>query len=113
MYFISKYFPLQNIPGKFLLSYLPRVQCRHEYIKVLPDGFQFRGQIFGKVADLIKWFKEHFRDPLPGQATPSTPRGMMSTRTPYHTPGGASGMFKKWKLNYIFNYIYFPFRIKH
>lgn len=80
----------KNIPGKFLLSYLPRVQCRHEYVTVSPEGFRFRGQMFSKVADLLKWFKEHFRDPLPGQATPSTPRGMMSTRTPYHTPGGVN-----------------------
>ncbi|XP_033218943.1 transcription elongation factor SPT6 isoform X2 [Belonocnema kinseyi] len=82
----------KNIPGKFLLSYLPRVQCRHEYVTVSPDGFRFRGQMFGRVVDLVRWFKEHFRDPLPGQATPSTPRGMMSTRTPYQTPGGVSGM---------------------
>ena len=86
---------MQNIPGKFLLSYLPRVQCRHEYITVSPDGFRFRGQMFGRVPDLVRWFKEHFRDPLPGQTTPSTPRGMMSTRTPYQTPGGVSGKFKK------------------
>ncbi|XP_066596697.1 transcription elongation factor SPT6 isoform X2 [Prorops nasuta] len=83
----------KNYPGKFLLSYLPRVRCRHEYVTVSPDGFRFRGQMFGRVSDLFRWFKEHFRDPVPGQATPSTPRGAMTSRTPYNTtPGGASGM---------------------
>ncbi|XP_012270306.1 transcription elongation factor SPT6 [Orussus abietinus] len=82
----------KNYPGKFLLSYLPRVRCRHEYVTVSPDGFRFRGQMFGRVSDLFRWFKEHFRDPVPGQSTPSTPRGAMTSRTPYlTTPGGPVG----------------------
>lgn len=84
----------QNYPGKFLLSYLPRTRCRHEYVTVSPEGFRFRGQMFGRVNDLFRWFKEHFRDPVPGQSTPSTPRGAMTSRTPYHTtPGTVSGMY--------------------
>ncbi|XP_078047458.1 transcription elongation factor SPT6 isoform X1 [Augochlora pura] len=83
----------KNYPGKFLLSYLPRTRCRHEYVTVSPEGFRFRGQMFGRVNDLFRWFKEHFRDPVPGQSTPSTPRGAMTSRTPYHTtPGAVSGM---------------------
>ncbi|XP_031835725.1 transcription elongation factor SPT6 isoform X1 [Nomia melanderi] len=83
----------KNYPGKFLLSYLPRARCRHEYVTVSPEGFRFRGQMFGRVNDLFRWFKEHFRDPVPGQSTPSTPRGAMTSRTPYHTtPGAVSGM---------------------
>ncbi|XP_012145851.2 transcription elongation factor SPT6 isoform X1 [Megachile rotundata] len=83
----------KNYPGKFLLSYLPRTRCRHEYVTVSPEGFRFRGQMFGRVNDLFRWFKEHFRDPVPGQSTPSTPRGVMTSRTPYHTtPGAVSGM---------------------
>lgn len=62
----------KNYPGKFLLSYLPRNKVRHEFVTVTPDGFRFRGQIFDSVGLLFKWFKEHFRDPIPG--TPSTPR---------------------------------------
>ncbi|XP_066596477.1 transcription elongation factor SPT6-like [Prorops nasuta] len=81
----------KNYPGKFLLSYLSRVRCCHEYVTVSPDGFRFRGQMFGRVSDLFRWFKEHFGDPVPRQATPSTPRGTMTSRTPYNTtPGGAS-----------------------
>lgn len=74
------------------MSYLPRTRCRHEYVTVSPEGFRFRGQMFGRVNDLFRWFKEHFRDPVPGQSTPSTPRGAMTSRTPYHTtPGAVSG----------------------
>lgn len=81
----------KNYPGKFLLSYLPRVRCRHEYVTVTAEGFRFRGQMFGRVNDLFRWFKEHFRDPVPGQATPSTPRGAVTSRTPYHTTPGVPG----------------------
>jgi len=49
--------------------------------------------MFGRVSDLLRWFKEHFRDPIPGQSTPSTPRGAMTSRTPYTTPGAVSGKF--------------------
>ncbi|KOC62723.1 Transcription elongation factor SPT6 [Habropoda laboriosa] len=74
----------KNYPGKFLLSYLPRVRCRHEYVTVTPDGYRFRNQIFSRVNDLFRWFKEHFRDPIPGQSTPGTPHGAMTSRTPYN-----------------------------
>ncbi|XP_043252748.1 transcription elongation factor SPT6-like isoform X1 [Colletes gigas] len=82
----------RNYPGKFLLSYLPRVRCRHEYVTVTPDGFRYRGQIFNRVNDLFRWFKEHFRDPIPGQSTPGTPHGGMTTRTPYISTPGINGV---------------------
>ncbi|KAK6637223.1 hypothetical protein RUM44_007637 [Polyplax serrata] len=75
-YFISA---SKSLPGKFLLSYLPRNRCRHEYVTVTPDGFRFRQQMFDSINLLFRWFKEHFRDPIPG--TPGTPR---VTRTPFH-----------------------------
>ncbi|KAL1140288.1 hypothetical protein AAG570_000220 [Ranatra chinensis] len=80
----------KNYPGKFLLSYLPRARCKHEYVSVIPNGFRFRGQVFDSVNSLFRWFKEHFRDPIPG--TPSTPRTVMTSRTPYaaSTPGPMS-----------------------
>ncbi|KAJ8674975.1 hypothetical protein QAD02_010761 [Eretmocerus hayati] len=71
----------KNYPGKFMLSYLPRTRTTHEYITITPDGFRFRGNTFARVSDLFRWFKEHFRDPIPGHATPSTPRA-------YHTTPG-------------------------
>ncbi|KAL1488885.1 hypothetical protein ABEB36_014678 [Hypothenemus hampei] len=79
----------KNFPGKFLLSYLPRARVKHEFITITPDGFRFRQQMFDSVTSLFKWFKEHFRDPIPG-GTPSTPR-MGSGRTPYQ--GAASTPF--------------------
>lgn len=54
-------------------------------ISVTPQGFKFRAQVFDTVGMCFKWFKEHFRDPIPG--TPSTPRsGVMTNRatTPHH-----------------------------
>nr|CAI5827545.1 unnamed protein product [Callosobruchus analis] len=77
----------KSIPGKFMLSYLPRDKVSHEYITVTPEGFRFRQQMFDSVAALFKWFKEHFRDPLP--AGMNTPR-LSSGRTPY---GGGTPSF--------------------
>ncbi|XP_052215259.1 transcription elongation factor SPT6-like isoform X2 [Dreissena polymorpha] len=69
----------KNYPGKFLLSYMPRNKPRSEYVTVTPDGFRYRHKSFHSVNSLMRWFKEHFRDPLIG-----TPSG----RTPMvgHTP---------------------------
>lgn len=64
-----------------MLSYMLN-RCRHEYVTVTPDGFRFRQQMFDNLNALFKWFKEHFRDPIPG-STPSTPRGGMTSRTPF------------------------------
>lgn len=64
-----------QFPGKFMLSYLPRNKPRHEYVTVTPDGIRYRSQTFHSLNSLIRWFKEHFRDPIPG--TPSS-----SSRTP-------------------------------
>ncbi|GFR31977.1 transcription elongation factor SPT6 [Trichonephila clavata] len=60
--------------GKFLLSYLPRNKVRHEFVTVTPEGLKYRDKMFRSVNSLFRWFKEHFRDPVPG--TPS-----MSVRT--------------------------------
>ncbi|XP_041765514.1 transcription elongation factor SPT6 [Anopheles merus] len=74
----------KTYPGRFLLSYLPRNKFRHEYVTVTPDGYRFRHQTFDSVNSLLKWFKEHFRDPIPIDTPKSTPKvGGMSSRTPY------------------------------
>ena len=89
-YFLS---PSKEFPGKFLLSYLPRTKARHEYVTITPDGFRFRKLNFETLSSLMKWFKEHFRDPIPG--TPVTP-GRMTNRTPYmsssNTPSGSGAI---------------------
>ncbi|KAL8562544.1 hypothetical protein ACOMHN_045809 [Nucella lapillus] len=73
----------KQLPGKFLLSYLPRATVRHEYVSITPEGMKYRQQVFTSINSMICWFKEHFRDAIPG--TPA------STRTPaaasaYATP---------------------------
>ncbi|KAL1440168.1 hypothetical protein MTO96_009978 [Rhipicephalus appendiculatus] len=73
-YFVSA---SREFPGKFMLSYLPRVKVRHEYVTVTPEGFRYRQQMFHSVGSLFRWFKEHFRDPIPG-----TPSSVTAVRTP-------------------------------
>ena len=62
-YFLSA---SKECPGRFLLTYIPRDNVRHELVTVTPDGFKFRRQNFETLSSLMKWFKEHFRDPIPG-----------------------------------------------
>ena len=59
----------KEFPGKFFLGYLPRVKPRVEYISVTPDGFRYRGRVHGTLNGLFRWFKEHFRDPIPGKCS--------------------------------------------
>ncbi|XP_041979251.1 transcription elongation factor SPT6 [Aricia agestis] len=86
----------KNHPGRFLLSYLPRARCTHEYVSVTPDGYKFRQRLFDSLPALLKWFKEHFREPpppgTPAQRTPAprTPLPFAAMHTPAaHTPGPA------------------------
>ena len=57
----------KEFPGKFFLGYLPRIKPRVEYISVTPDGFRYRGRVHATLNGLFRWFKEHFRDPIPGK----------------------------------------------
>ncbi|XP_068143543.1 transcription elongation factor SPT6 [Drosophila tropicalis] len=59
----------KSMPGKFLLSYLPKTKVRHEYVTVMTEGYRFRGQIFDSVNSLLRWFKEHWLDPTASPAT--------------------------------------------
>ena len=45
---------------------MPRNKPRIEFVTVTPDGFRYRGRIHANTNNLLKWFKEHFRDPIPG-----------------------------------------------
>ncbi|PVD31669.1 hypothetical protein C0Q70_07087 [Pomacea canaliculata] len=73
-------------PGKFLLSYMPRNKTRHEYISITPEGIKYRQQIFNSLNSMIRWFKEHFRDPIPG--TPASTRTPLASST-FATPSMA------------------------
>ncbi|XP_057294879.1 transcription elongation factor SPT6-like [Hydractinia symbiolongicarpus] len=71
----------KQYPGKFMIGYMPRNKPRVEYITITSDGFRYRGRIHANTNNLLKWFKEHFRDPVPGAGHSS------SRRTPFgHTP---------------------------
>ena len=61
-YFVSA---SKEYPGKFLLSYLPREKIIHEFVTITPEGFRFRQKMFRSVTHLFRWFKEHFREPIP------------------------------------------------
>jgi len=76
-------YPSKEFPGKFVLAYLPKDKPRHEFIGLKSEGFRFRQQIFENLSLLLKWFKEHYRDPPP-QATPVA---AAPARTPFATPG--------------------------
>ena len=56
----------QVYAGKFMLGYMPRNKPRVEYVTVCPEGFRYRGRVHATVNGLLRWFKEHFRDPIPG-----------------------------------------------
>ena len=60
----------REYPGKFLLSYMPGKRPRHEFVTVTPDGFRFRKRQFPNLNATIKWFKDHFSDPLPQMSAP-------------------------------------------
>lgn len=47
-----------------MLSYLPKTRFRHEYVTVVPEGFRFRGHIFDSLNSFLKWFKDHYSDPV-------------------------------------------------
>ena len=74
----------REFPGKFMLTYLPRTHTKHEFITVTPEGFRFRGQVHDSLATLFRWFKEHFRDPIPGTPINSSRGGG------HHTSGSSS-----------------------
>lgn len=64
---------------------MPNRSTKHEYVTVTSEGLRYRSQIFPSLAALIRWFKEHFRDAIPG--TPArTPMGMTSGSNPSMTP---------------------------
>jgi transcription elongation factor SPT6 len=51
--------PSKEWPGKFLLSYLPRIKpTRHEYITITPGGFRLGQTNFKTFSNLMKWFKK-------------------------------------------------------
>ena len=56
-----------QLPGKFMLGYLPRKPTIYEFVTVTPEGIRYRGHVHHSLNSLVRWFKEHFRDPIPGK----------------------------------------------
>lgn len=82
---IPYYFSVtKELPGKFMLSYMPRNKTIHEFVTVTPEGIRYRGQLFSTLNSLIKWFKENFRLPIPQLVSGSagTPGSSSVSRTP-------------------------------
>ena len=50
-YFLS---PSKELPGKFMLSYLPRKSTRHEFVTVTPEGLRYRQQIFHSLGAMVR-----------------------------------------------------------
>lgn len=55
----------KQYPSKFVLAYQPASKPKMEFVTVTPDGFRYRGQVHESVNELLKWFKDHYRDPIP------------------------------------------------
>ena len=61
-YFLS---PSKDLPGKFALAYLPRNKVIIEFITVMPEGIRYRKNLFRSLNQLMRWFKDHFKDQIP------------------------------------------------
>lgn len=62
----------KQLPGKFCLAYQPGSRPRIEYVTVIVDGYRYRNKTLRSINELIKWFKEHYQDPIPRPTTQST-----------------------------------------
>jgi len=61
-------------PEHLLLCYMPTKKLIKEYVKVGPDGYNFRRLEHTTVDRLLAWFKRHYRDPVPtAQPAPAAP----------------------------------------
>ena len=68
------------MPGKFALAYLPRNKVVIEFVTVTPEGIRYRKNLFRSLNQLMKWFKEHFKEPIPQSVL--TPAHSVSAITP-------------------------------
>ena len=67
----------KQLPGKFILAYQPSNKPILEHFSVAPDGFRYRNQVHSGVNELIKWFKVHYRDPIPRPIPSHVPSHVM------------------------------------
>ncbi|KAH3765056.1 transcription elongation factor SPT6 [Pelomyxa schiedti] len=55
-------------PGRLVLSYMPNLRPRTEFITITPEGYRFRGTVYQSMDQLINWFKQHWQEPRPPPA---------------------------------------------
>lgn len=75
----------KQLPGKFLLGYQPGSKPRIEYVTVTPDGFRYRNRVHDSMNGLLKWFKEHYQDPVPRPVQTSSQVQAVNTATQRHS----------------------------
>lgn len=63
----------KQCPGKFILAYQPGTRPYFEMVSLQPEGLQYRNKVHRSVNELVKWFKEHYKDPIPKPVVPSSP----------------------------------------
>jgi len=92
--------PTAKYADHFVLSYLPKMRLLKEYVKVTPAGFVFRFKTFATVEHVLKWFKVHFKDPIPrappvtsshGRPQPLQPQGQAPPQPSGYAYSGALG----------------------
>lgn len=89
---IPYYFsPSKQLPGKYVLAYQPANKAKIEYFSLTPEGYRYRGMVHHDINALLKYFKEHYREPpprpsLPGSVQPTPSASMIMT------PGSIIGM---------------------
>jgi len=77
----------REYPGRFLLSFLPGNRVKHEFITVSSDGFRFRKMTFIDPEKLVKYFKTHWKEPLPSRVRePPVDYGREVVSTTYDAP---------------------------
>ena len=63
----------KQCPGKFMVGYQPGSRPYFEILSLVPEGIQYRNKVHRSVNELVKWFKEHYKEPIPKPAVPSSP----------------------------------------
>ena len=74
----------KQYPGRFVLAYQPANSPKLELITVVPEGFRYRGRVHPTIDRLVKWFKEHYREPIRVPRPPMTVTPSLHGGTPGH-----------------------------
>lgn len=83
-----------NWPGRFFLYYMIKSTKppRWEYIKVINDGFTFRGRKFSSFNDLITWFKTHYNEPFSNISNTKPPENSQSLSSSLPASSGSGDL---------------------